>query len=71
MDKRVSGRKGLSNALRHEIKFFLDFEQLIRIDNLDGSFDKNFLFIQPDPPVLTARRVNVERIRAEPFFQGL
>jgi len=33
---RNSGRKGLSNALSHELEFFCDFEQLIRIDNRDG-----------------------------------
>jgi hypothetical protein len=82
MDKRVSGRKGLSNALRHETKFFLNFEQLMRIDNLDGSFDKNFLFIQPAPDVSDIPSfhsssflnmpsgVNTDRIKADPFFQG-
>jgi len=34
--RRDSERKGLSNALRHEMEFYQDFGQLIRIDNRDG-----------------------------------
>jgi hypothetical protein len=39
-DETSSWRKDLSNRIGCERKFFLNFNPLIEIDNLDGSFDK-------------------------------